>query len=214
MHDLINRSIECFLRDTYGEDFWTQCTRSVGLTTEGGEALFGAKETMTRNLIAHAGRSLQKPVDSLMEDMGTYMVSHANSQRLRRLLRFSGETFEDFLHSLDDLPDRARMAVGDLHLPVVELVEVGAGRYRLDIGGGMEGFAAVMLGALRAVADDYGALVLLEPDEPDDADAGETAAGETQSIQISLLDRAFAEGKDFSLASIMGESDQPMGDHQ
>ncbi len=62
----------------------------------------------------------------LLEDLGTYLVSHPNVQGLRRLLRFGGAGFIDFLHSLDELHDRARLAVPDLDLPQLELRDHGS----------------------------------------------------------------------------------------
>lgn len=199
MHELITRSLECFLRDTYGEKFWANALRSVGLSPSHVDFLFNGTDQQIRDTVTSAARMLDKPQDVLLEDMGTYMVSHANSTRIRRLLRFSGETFEDFLHSLDDLPDRARLAVGDLLLPAMELLELSPGHYRLDIAPTLEGFPSVLRGALQALADDYGALVLLEVTDPDGDDPEAP-----HSIQIALLDEAFAEGKEFDLSSSLG----------
>lgn len=191
MHVLVTRSIESFLRDTYGEAFWASSLRSAGLLEENAEIHYRCDEDETRALLIAAGAQLKKPIEHLLEDLGTYLVSHRNSQRVRRLLRFAGETFEDFLHSLDDLPDRTRLAVGDLSLPGLELWEESDGSYRLDIENSLPGFAPTLLGALRAMADDYGALVLMELEE------GKIGP----FIQISLLDRTFAEGNDFSLSA-------------
>lgn len=89
---------------------------------------------------------------------------------LRRLLRLGGDSFVDFLYSLDDLRDRARLAVSDLELPELELHDQAAGRfsllcltgapYRHDTA--MRDFGHVMIGVVRAMADYYGALVVLD----------------------------------------------------
>lgn len=203
MHELITRSIECFIRDTYNEPFWMSCLGACGLSGESTDTLYRANARDTIAIVEAAAHALGKQPEYLLEDLGTYLVSHRNCQRLRRLLRFSGETFEDFLHSLDDLPGRARLAVGDLILPSLELWEEAQGQYRLDVGTNLAGFESVLLGALRAMADDYGALVLIEIDEAIDRD--QTSAQSTR-IFISLLDGAFAEGKDFDLSSMLSET--------
>ena len=69
-----------------------------------------------------AARYLDKPRLVALEDIGTYLASHLNVEALRRLLRFGGAHFVDFLYSLDDLHDLARLAVDDLELPTVTLV--------------------------------------------------------------------------------------------
>ncbi len=60
------------------------------------------------------------------------------------------------------------------------------------------GFGYVMLGILRAMADDYGALVVLEHQ-------GWQDAGE-EVIQVHLLEAAFAQGRSFDLVAGEGRA--------
>jgi len=39
MHGLVNRSVQCFLRDTYGTDLWVAVAAEAGVAPEGFEAL-------------------------------------------------------------------------------------------------------------------------------------------------------------------------------
>lgn len=107
-------------------------------------------------------------------------------------MRFGGVDYEDFLHSLDDLHGRARMAVPDLDLPRLELNDRGGGEFWLDCKGAPPGFGQVMMGLLRAMADDYGALVLLEH-------LGRK--GRDERLSVRLLAARFSEGRDFSLTA-------------
>jgi hypothetical protein len=212
MHGLVNRSLQCFLRDTYGDDLWQECARSVGLGPEGFEAMLDYEDSVTLGVVDAAVAALGKPRDALLEDLGTYMVSHPNSEPIRRLLRFSGASYVEFLHALDDLPDRARLAVGDLDLPALELVEEVPGRFTLHVGGPDIGFASVLAGALRAMADDYGALALIEAvPSPTGAGGGPDDLRGTPQVAIALLDRAFAEGRSFTLAQPQTGTASPGG---
>ncbi len=107
-------------------------------------------------------------------------------------MRFSGVDFLDFLESLDDLPGRARLAVSDLDLPQLELREHSAEQFSLTCKGGIPGTGHLFAGVLRAMADDYGALVFLEH-------LGEGDGVET--VAINLLEAEFAEGKGFDLGA-------------
>jgi hypothetical protein len=109
-----------------------------------------------------AAARLAKPRAALLEDLGTYLVSHPNVDSLRRLLRFGGETFVEFLHSLDELHDRARLAVPDLDMPVLEIADQGGGCFTLAVASPRRASAMSSSGILRAMADEYGALVFLE----------------------------------------------------
>ncbi len=192
MHGLINRAIQCFVRDTYGEDCWLAVARDAGIDPPRFEAMLTYDDTLTDDVLAALGASLSKPQEELCEDIGTYVVSHPNTEAVRRLLRFGGATFEEFLQSLEDLPDRARMAVPDLELPQLELRECGRDLFCLMCKADHPCFACALLGILRTMADDYGALVCL--------DFVEKGPGR-DLIKISLVEGAFAEGRSFELGA-------------
>lgn len=184
MHGLINRSIQCFLRDTYGTALWTRVAAAADVSAEGFETMLTYAEALTDRVIDVAARELDRPREALLEDLGTYLAS---LEPLRRLLRFGGVDYTDFLHSLDELTERAHLAVPELDLPDIRLIPVGPDRYRLACAG-RRGYGAVFAGILRAMADDYGALALI------DAEEGAEAVG------IELLQSRFAEGRRFDLA--------------
>lgn len=192
MHGLINRAIQCFVRDTYGEDRWLEVAREAGIDPPRFEAMLAYDDALTDNVLAALGASLSKPQDEVLEDIGTYLVSHPNTEALRRLLRFGGMTFEDFLHSLEDLPERARMAVPDLELPQLELRVCGGDLFCLTCRSEHPGFAHAFLGLLRTMADDYGALVYL--------DIHARGPG-VDLIRITLVESAFAAGRSFELGA-------------
>ena len=195
MHGLMNRSIQCFLRDTYGPGCWSAVARAAGLAPDGFEAMLDYDDALTDATLAAAVATLGRPRETILEDIGTYLVSHPNTEALRRLLRFGGVSFVDFLLSLEELPGRGRLAVPDLGLPTLDLAERGDGIFVLSVRGGYPGLGHVVVGMMRALADDYGALVSL--DGPDLRDGGE-------EITIHLHDHRFAEGRRFHLSAEAG----------
>lgn len=194
MNGLINRAIQCFLRDSWGTQLWADVARAAGVGPRGFEPMLDYPPEVTGHLLAAAAVRLDRGRDDLLEDLGTYLVSHPARAAVRRLLRFGGMDFHDFLHSLEDLPARARLALPDLSLPSLRLHPLGQDAFRLEIGPGMTGAGAVALGLLRAMADDYGALVLLE------ADGG--GADGTAVLTIRLLDATHSEGRAFTLGAL------------
>lgn len=192
MHGLINRSIQCFLRDTYGSEMWLGVAKAVDLPVDGFEALLTYDDALTTDVLREACAVLAKPVEEVMEDLGTYLISHPNSVALRRLLRFGGATFSEFLHSLDDLQGRARLAVPDLELPLLDLREHSPGSFTLYSTYKHEGFGHVAVGILRAMADDYGTLVMLEY---------LCSKNQVAMISIDVHEVKFARGREFDLAA-------------
>ena len=199
MHGLINRSIQCFLRDTYGPVIWSQAAQMANLGFDSFEPLLIYDAALTDAVIAAAVQVLRRPRETILEDLGTYLVAHPNTEALRRLLRFGGGTFVDFLQSLDDLPDRGHLALPDLDLPKLRLVAKGDGVFFLHVSGVISGVGHVIVGLLRTMADDYGALVLL--DHAGAAPLGAALTGPTEEvISIQLLDQSHSAGRHFDLA--------------
>jgi len=195
MHGLINRSIQCFVHDTYGQPLWNDVAEQCGVGPDGFEAMLRYDDALTEAVLGAVSEKLDKPRDVLLEDMGTFLVSNPRLEAIRRLLRFGGETFLEFLHSLDDLSGRVRLAVPDLEVPDLELLDDGQHSFRLICRWHFPGAGHLLTGILRAMADDYGALVFLEY-------SGEQDGVET--LQIELLDSEFAEGRSFKLSMRAG----------
>jgi heme-NO-binding protein len=195
MHGLINRTIQSFTCHTYGHARWLAVTKAAGLDFSDFEAMLIYDEDQSRQVLAALCAELDRDETDVLEDLGTFLVSNPNVESLRRLLRFGGVNYTEFLHSLDDLPDRVRLAVSDLNLPALELREHTVGQFSLTCYAGLQGFGSVMLGVLRAMADDYGALVVLEHH-------GGTKGIEV--INITVIESAWTKGRTFDLGARVG----------
>lgn len=200
MNGLIAKSIEHFLIFQHGQEVWKAAAKQARVPDWGFEAVQDYPPEMLTSLMAHVSTTLDRPNAELWEDLGTHLVTHPDMEIARRLLRFGGPTFEAFLWSLDALHPRAALAVPGLDIPELSLRRVGPSRYALWVaweGFGPEGCViagALTLGVLRAIADDFGALVFLD------------APNGLSQINITLIDADFAEGRDFSLS---GECSAP-----
>ncbi|MBU2961178.1 heme NO-binding domain-containing protein [Citreicella sp. C3M06] len=195
MHGLIARTLQCFLQDTYGLSIWQKIAELAKLDFDDFEAMLDYDIRTVEQVLEAASMCLEKPRDALLEDIGTYLITHPNNEGLRRLMRYGGVDFFDFLHSLEDLPGRTRLAVADLQLPELELTDSVPGQFLLSCHGSlseMPGFGHVLVGVLRAMADDYGALVILDH---------RGALGQAEVIDITVVETDFAEGRSFELAA-------------
>lgn len=111
MHGLINRALQSFACATFGADRWRAVALGAGLDPPEYEAMLVYDEALSRAVFDALCVESGREADDLCEDLGTYLVSSPRISALRRLLRFGGDTYPEFLHSLDDLSDRARLAV-------------------------------------------------------------------------------------------------------
>lgn len=192
MHGLINRSIQVFLTETYGERAWLAVARGSGAEIADFESMQVYDDAVTGMILAAAEQVLEKPQARILEDIGTWLIAKRQPDTVRRLLRFGGVDFIEFLHSLDELPGRVRLAVSSLELPGMELEEHAPFCYTLTLHRGPLGFGQVLLGLLQAMADDYGALAVIEQT---------TARPGLEVLSIQLFQTDYAEGRDFSLGA-------------
>ena len=191
MHGLIGRAIQNFVHDTYGPETWLQIVGVAAVPMTEFEPLKIYSDDVADKVLDAVALCLERPREEILEDMGLYLVAHPNCATVRRLLRFGGDTFLHFLHSLNELPDRVRLAVSDLDLPELDLREHYAGNLTLTVFDGPQGFGHVLVGLLRAMADDFGALVMLEH-------MGRNQSAET--LQVQLLEVDYAQGRAFQFA--------------
>ena len=192
MLGIINRAFECFVRDSYGRATWLRVAKAAALEVDHFEALMRYDPALCEDMICGAVQVLGRPRDSILEDLGTYLVSHENLERLRRLLRFGGVDFASFLNALEDLPARGRLALPELDLPDLVLQDQGDGRYHLQCQMQIAGIGHIVVGLLRAMADDYGVLALI--------DFGQTLPDGAETVVIQLLDHRHSSGKQFDLS--------------
>lgn len=195
MFGLLLRSIQAYLRGTFGPALWARVLRAAGQPPEGFEPMLPYDAAVLDRVLAAAAQDLRRPAEAMLEDVGTFLVADPGHRALRRLLRFGGAGFADFLHSLEELPDRARLALPGLDLPQIALTETAPGRFRLVVASPLPALFPVALGALRAMADDYGALVLIDL----------AAEGDRATLTLQLLEPAHGAGRGFALAGGAGD---------
>ena len=189
MHGLINKSLQSFVQDTYGDANWQEIVEKSGLPEPDFEAMLHYDDDLLERVIDVSLDVLDRDRDGFLEDLGTYLVSHPKREALRRLLRFCGTSFIECLHALDDLPGRVHLAIPDLDFPPLDLRQFGTSEFLLTCGWKTDAAAHVMLGVVRAIADDYGALAVFEAE----------GSGSGRTVRITLLDHSFAEGRAFAL---------------
>lgn len=190
MHGLIFWTVQAFVTDGFGATRWAEVTTRADLGFEGFEAMLPYEPALLPRVLDACAEVLDRPQAALLEDLGGYLVTHPNNEAIRRLMRFGGLDFIEFLHSLDDLPDRTRLALQGLDLPEITLRDHRSHVFTLECRGEPSGFGHVLVGLLQGMADDYGALAVI-------SHLG--MRGGTEIVEVSVVETAFAEGRGFDL---------------
>ena len=190
MLGVVNKAVEEFVITVHGGAVWQEVLRDIGTPGFRFEPMLMYEDEKSYALIRALSKRLSKPQQDILDDIGTYLVTPPNGGALRRLLRFSGSSFDDFLFSLDDLNDRVDLALPDLQLPQIMVIPQTIDRVHVRVSQTWSGFAYVLQGLLRAMADDYGTLVFLDVRR----DITDSAC-----IEVILIENNFSAGIDFDM---------------
>ena len=144
-------ALQHFTLDTYGHEAWRHAVKAVLGDFQKFEALLVYDDDVVFALIKELAESNNRIRKDLEENIGNYLVSSKNMKSLRRLLRFGGATFEDFVMSLNDLNERVDLALSELNLPTVQSRQQDDGSYLLRVEDQWSGFENVIVGILRAL---------------------------------------------------------------
>ena len=117
MLGVVNKAIEEFVITVHVGAVWQEVLRDIGTPGFRFEPMLMYEDEKSYALIRALSKRLSKPQQDILDDIGTYLVTPPNGGALRRLLRFSGSSFDDFLFSLDDLNDRVDLALPDRSKP-------------------------------------------------------------------------------------------------
>jgi hypothetical protein len=193
MYGLIHRALQCFAQDIYGEDLWAAVVAEAALPVQEFEAMLVYPDSYLDDVLTALSNQLDRTPLQVSEDVGAYLVTHERMETVRRLLRFGGTTYEEFVLSLDDLHDRVNLALPDLDLPRLEVEVYSQTSISVLLDFSRQGFGAVLLGIMRAMADDYGTLVVLELGRS-------SRRGEVlEIVTVELFKVDYAIGRDFDL---------------
>ncbi|WP_299841065.1 heme NO-binding domain-containing protein [uncultured Jannaschia sp.] len=197
MHGLICKTLEEFVIDQHGPQIWSQIRRDADAPYGRFEALRNYDAALMLRLMDASGERLNRPIMVIFEDIGHWICTHPPLEQVRRLIRFSGRTFVDLLYSLDELHDRARMALPGIDLPHFEIAEPDPGIFHVTSRWSFPGAGAVLTGSLRAMADDYGALVLIDADR-----SRPKGDGWTDQVTVQVIEHAFHAPREFTLGGV------------
>ena len=192
MNGVTARALQSFIQKTYGDVIWAAVLADSRVGVPSFELMLNYPPELTERVLEAAAKHLNRAPEEVLEDLGLFLVSHCDMQPLRRLLRFGGADFAAFVQSMGDLPERARMVLPHATLPPIRSVNEGDGRWMIFCGRRPEGMVHVIHGAIRAMADDYGALATVELGSED---------GPDHRLDVMILSDHFSKGRDFDLAA-------------
>ena len=196
MHGLICKSLESFVRDRHGDRIWQDIVRRSVSPVDRFESLRRYDDEMMERVFSTTFQALNRSNAAVLEDVGHWICTHPPLEPVRRLIRFSGTSFVDLIYSLDEIHDRARIALPGLGLPKFFPSEMAPNDFLIRSSWHFEGGGAVLTGMLRAMADDYGALAIIE--SQDRLKEGQIWE---ESLSVQIFDQSHQAPREFTLGA-------------
>lgn len=194
MHGLICKSLEVFIRDQHGDNVWDRVVAASGAPVTRFESLRRYDDEMMQEVFVQVFKALNTTNTAVWEDLGHWLCVHPPLEPVRRLIRFSGTGFVDLLYSVGDFHDRTRIALPGLDVPRFRIEEPRPNEFEIHSTWHLEGSSAFLTGVLRAMADDYGALALI------DAQGRRRENGLwLETLSVRVFDATFQEPREFAL---------------
>ena len=201
MHGVVGKALWSFARDTLGADGWARLAAEADAPPEGYVSVRRYDEAGVRRLADALAARMGTSREDMLVDAGVYLVAHPSAEPLRRLMRFTGADFDGFVHALEDLPARGRLALPGVNLPAIEVRARAAGperrSYAVTCRSNHAGAGHLLLGVLRSMADDYGALATIWHE------GGHIERGlSVERLTVEILLESYTGGRGFDLAGI------------
>jgi len=162
MHGLINRGLQSFVLRIYGEEIWEDICAEASIAYSNFETMLYYDDIVTEQVLDAICNATKRPRSAILEDFGTFTVSEHCSPAVVKLLRLGGETFEEFLTSLEELSDRVQIAIPDMEAPIMRLEQKSDRNFIIHYQFYKCGYGTVFLGLIRAMADHYRTLITIE----------------------------------------------------
>jgi len=186
---MVHKGIGVFVTNSFGAADWDALCQELGIDVDPASATQLNDFIATQILFTMAERT-GRPKREVMEDYGMFLMTSDITSGIRRLMRFGGADFIEYIDSLEDLPGRIRLAIDDFILPSLTVIEETPMKYKIKVETKLGAFTFVLIGMFRAMADDYGTLCDISHHSRDDAG---------DIISIEIFDLGFDKGRDFSL---------------
>ena len=90
MDALMLRFLQGYVRGTFGVPVWQTICRRADVPVETFEPMLRYAPGLADQVAAQAAAVLGRPVETIWEDLGTYLVTSPGHEGVRRLLRFGG----------------------------------------------------------------------------------------------------------------------------
>ncbi|CAI8042962.1 Soluble guanylate cyclase 88E, partial [Geodia barretti] len=173
MYGLLLDTIQKFIREKYGENYWANIRRRAKLSNHWFVTHEGYPESVIPTLVDAAAEELGEDKDNVMMMFGEYFAENIGRYGYARLLRVLGRDLRDFLNGLVDLHEYLRFSYPNMSPPAFFTANETPEGLHLHYVTKREGFLCYVIGQMKTIGNIYGKQLQISVISQGQTDKGE-----------------------------------------
>jgi guanylate cyclase len=173
MYGLLLDTIQKFIREKYGENYWVNIRRRAKLSNHWFVTHEVYPESVIPTLVDAAAEELGEEKDNVMMMFGEYFAENIGRYGYARLLRVLGRDLRDFLNGLVDLHEYLRFSYPNMSPPAFFTANETPEGLHLHYITKREGFLCYVIGQMKTIGKIYGKQLEISVISEDQTDKGE-----------------------------------------
>lgn len=162
MYGLVNRGIKDFAMDAGGADLWEAIRVRANCEDDEFLSMQAYEDQLSMDLVAAASEELGIAADELLRKFGRFWVLFTGKEGYGPLMDMSGNTFSEFVESLDSMHARIKTSMPELQPPQFSCTRRSETELDVTYLSDRVGLVPMVEGLFMGLADKFGETVSLE----------------------------------------------------
>lgn len=152
MYGLINKAVQGYLVQAYGQDQWDQIAETAGIYPGGFISLETYPDEITYSLVTRASAILSIPSERLLEKLGEYWIEYVAEEGYGEYFVCYDQDMVRFLQELNAMHERMMLIHPQMLIPKFQIQKISAGNYALHYFSTRQGLAPFVKGLLLGLS--------------------------------------------------------------
>ena len=162
MYGLVNKAVGDLVCTRFGEQAWEAIRARARIGVDSFISMDPYPDEVTYKLVGAASEVLGLSPEAVLDAFGEFWIRYTAKEGYGEMFSMFGESFGEFLHSLDALHTHIGLSFSQLKPPTFSCEDLGEGTYLLSYFSTREGLAPMMVGLLRGLAAVFGKQVEIQ----------------------------------------------------
>lgn len=152
MYGVINKAIEEFVNENYGEQSWLRIKAASGIDIDFFVSNEPYDDSVTYDLAVACAEELKLTVPDVLFAFGEYWVLNTSMRKYAAMMESGGKDLFDFISNLPSFHNRVSLIYPNLTPPEFNVTDAGEGKLKLHYYSKREGLESFVRGLLHGLS--------------------------------------------------------------